>query len=298
MELKRIGWIGTGVMGSSMCANLMAAGYEANIFTRTKSKAVPLIQKGASWYGTPSEVADNSDIIFSIVGYPDDVESVYLGKDGILNSTSARCKMIVDMTTSKPSLAEEIYRQAAEKSISSLDAPVSGGDVGARDGKLAIMVGGDDTAFQAALPFFKVMGENIALMGEAGAGQHTKMSNQIKIASTMIGVVEALFYGFKSGLDLNALLDVIGKGAASSWSLNNMGRRIVNNDFNPGFYIKHFVKDMGIALAEAERMKIALPGLALAHQFYVSAIAQGYENLGTQGLYKVIHDMNVNAAKD
>lgn len=291
MELKQIGWIGTGVMGNSMCANLMSAGYSANIFTRTRSKAEELLQKGANWCSTPEVVAQNSDIVFSIVGYPDDVKSVFLGKEGVL-SGNPNCRIIVDMTTSRPSLAEEIYDRAAEKMISSLDAPVSGGDIGAREGKLAIMVGGENAAFEAALPFFDVMGENIALMGGPGAGQHTKMSNQIKIASTMIGVVEALLYGFKAGLDLGSLLDVIGKGAAASWSLNNLGRRIVNNDFDPGFYIKHFVKDMGIALSEAAQMNLSLPGLALANQFYLAAMAQGYENLGTQGLYKILFDLN------
>lgn len=291
MERETIGWIGTGVMGQSMCANLIAAGYQAAVYSRTREKAEQLIQAGATWCESPAGVAAQCDIVFSIVGYPQDVETVYLAEKGVLSGTP-RCRVIVDMTTSKPSLAEEIHRRAAEKSISALDAPVSGGDVGAREGKLAIMVGGKSEAFQQVLPLFKVMGENIALMGGPGAGQHTKMSNQIKIASTMIGVVESLLYGYKAGLDLHMLLDVIGKGAAGSWSLNNLGRRIVNSDFDPGFYIKHFVKDMGIALAEAERMRISLPGLALAHQFYVAAIAQGFEDLGTQALYKVLSRLN------
>jgi len=291
MEPNRIGWIGTGVMGSSMCSNLMIAGYKVGVFTRTRSKADSLIEKGAQWCSSPAEVAAACDVVFSIVGYPDDVEACYLGKDGVL-SGNPRCHTIVDMTTSQPSLAERIFQKAAEKSIASLDAPVSGGDVGAREGKLAIMVGGSESTFQSVLPLFNIMGENIALMGDAGAGQHTKMSNQIKIASTMIGVVEALLYGYKAGLNLNGLLDVIGKGAASSWSLNNLGRRIVNDDFNPGFFIKHFIKDMGIALDEARQMNLALPGLAMAHQFYLSAVAQGYENLGTQALYKVLESMN------
>ena len=291
MESDTIGWIGTGVMGNSMCAHLMAAGYKANIFNRTQAKAADLVKKGAAWCGTPAEVAQESDIVFSIVGYPSDVEACYLGEDGIL-SQSPKCRIVVDMTTSDPSLARQIFDKAADAAIASLDAPVSGGDIGAREGKLAIMAGGDEAAFQTVLPLFEIMGENIALMGGPGAGQHTKMCNQIKIASTMIGVVEALLYGFKAGLDLNELLDVIGKGAASSWSLNNLGRRIVQNDFDSGFFIKHFVKDMGIALAEARRMELALPGLAMAHQFYISAMAQGYNSLGTQALYKVFQDMN------
>jgi 3-hydroxyisobutyrate dehydrogenase len=291
MDLKTIGWIGTGIMGSAMCANVMAAGYEARVYNRTKEKAAALLEKGATWCDTPAGVAETSDIVFTIVGYPSDVSHCYLGEDGIL-SGSPKCRIVVDMTTSEPSLAEQIHDTASKKSISSLDAPVSGGDVGAREGKLAIMVGGDETVFQTVLPLFSAMGENIALMGGPGAGQHTKMSNQITIASAMIGVVEALIYGYKAGLDLNELLDVIGKGAARSFCLNNLGRRIVENDFDPGFFVKHLVKDLGIALAEAERMKIALPGLSLAHQFYVGAMAQGYESLGTQALYKVFQNMN------
>jgi 3-hydroxyisobutyrate dehydrogenase len=236
-------------------------------------------------------VAEKTDIVFSIVGYPADVEAVYLGKDGVLEGTP-RCSVIVDMTTSEPSLAIRIHERAAAIGIKALDAPVSGGDVGAREGKLAIMVGGNETAFQTVLPLLRVMGENIALMGGPGAGQHTKVSNQIKIASTMIGVVESLLYGYRAGLDLNLLLDVIGKGAAGSWSLNNLGRRIVAGNFDPGFFIKHFVKDMGIALAEARRMNLSLPGLALAHQFYVAAIGLGFENMGTQALYKVFSVLN------
>ncbi len=234
MESDTIGWIGTGVMGNSMCAHLMAAGYKANIFNRTQAKAADLVKKGAAWCGTPAEVAQESDIVFSIVGYPSDVEACYLGEDGIL-SQSPKCRIVVDMTTSDPSLARQIFDKAADAAIASLDAPVSGGDIGAREGKLAIMAGGDEAAFQTVLPLFEIMGENIALMGGPGAGQHTKMCNQIKIASTMIGVVEALLYGFKAGLDLNELLDVIGKGAASSWSLNNLGRANLINKLKSGF---------------------------------------------------------------
>jgi 3-hydroxyisobutyrate dehydrogenase len=291
MKIKTVGWIGTGVMGKSMCAHLLNAGYPVHVFNRTQSEAAELLNKGAVWCGTPAEVAEKSDAVFTIVGFPSDVKTVYLGENGVL-STSAQCRIIVDMTTSEPSLAQTLYHQAAEKGIASLDAPVSGGDIGAREGKLAIMVGGDQEAFTIIKPLFERMGENIALMGGPGAGQHTKMSNQILIASTMIGVVESLLYAFRAGLDLNNVIDVIGKGAASSWSLNNLGRRIANNDFDPGFFIKHFVKDMGIALEEARRMNIALPGLALAQQFYISAMALGWEDLGTQALYQVFQTMN------
>ena len=291
MEEKIVGWIGTGVMGESMCAHLVRGGYKAFVFNRTREKADALIRMGAVWCDSPAEVAEKSDIVFSIVGYPSDVKEIYFGKNGVL-SRAPKCSTLVDMTTSEPSLARLISEKSAAKSIGALDAPVSGGDIGAREGKLAIMVGGEEAVFQDVLPFFQIMGENIALMGRAGAGQHTKMANQIKIASTMIGVVESLLYGHKSGLDLNKLLDVIGKGAAASWSLNTLGRRIAKGDFDPGFFIKHFVKDMGIALSEARRMQLSLPGLAMAHLFYISAMALGFENLGTQALYKVFQGMN------
>jgi 3-hydroxyisobutyrate dehydrogenase len=295
MDIKTIGWIGTGVMGKSMCSHLIDAGYRVNVHNRTKDAAAALIEKGAAWCATSREVAEGTDIVFSIVGYPEDVREVLLGETGVL-SQSPQCSVIVDMTTSEPRLAQEIYEKAEEKGVSSLDAPVSGGDIGAREGKLAIMVGGDKEAYGTVVPLFEILGQNIAYMGGPGAGQHTKMSNQILIASTMIGVVEALLYACKAGLDINEVIDVIGKGAASSWSINNLGRRIAGDDFDPGFFIKHFVKDMGIALEEAKCMKLALPGLALAHQFYVAAMSLGYENLGTQGLYKVFDAMNYNPA--
>lgn len=291
MEYKNIGWIGTGVMGKYMCMHLIKAGYKASVYNRTKEKAAELIELGAEWCETPAEVAKKSEVIFSIVGFPVDVEEVILGSDGVFD-TAAKGSIIVDMTTSEPSLAEKIAHIAKERGLSSLDAPVSGGDVGAKEGKLAIMVGGEKSVFDKVMPFFEIMGENISYMGPAGAGQHTKMSNQIMIASTMIGVVESLIYAVKAGLDPDELIDIIGKGAAAAWSLNNLGRRIAAGNFDPGFFIKHFIKDMGIALAEAKRMNLALPGLATAYQFYISASALGYENLGTHGLYKVFQQMN------
>lgn len=291
MDYKSIGWIGAGVMGKSMCSHLLKAGLRVYVHNRTKDSAAALLDSGAVWCATPREVSERSEVLFSIVGYPRDVQEVFLGEKGVLGS-SAHCSVIVDMTTSEPRLAKQIYAAAREKGISSLDAPVSGGDVGAREGKLAIMVGGDRDIYEKILPLFRIMGENIAYMGGPGAGQHTKMSNQILIASTMIGVVESLLYAHKAGLDIGGVIDVIGKGAASSWSINNLGRRIAKGDFNPGFFIKHFVKDMGIALEEAKRMRLSLPGLAMAHQFYLAAMSLGYENLGTQGLYKVFQSMN------
>ncbi len=288
---ERIGWIGTGVMGKSMCSHILKAGFKVSVYNRTKNKADELIKKGAEWCSNPKEVAEKSDIIFAIVGFPKDVEEVFLGENGILNGAKAG-SIIVDMTTSEPTLAQKIYNEAKKKGVSSIDAPVSGGDVGAREGTLAIMIGGDKEIFEKVLPFFELMGKNIAYMGKAGAGQHTKMSNQILIASTMIGVVESLLYAYKAGNDLIEVINVIGKGAAGCWSINNYGPRIVDGNFDPGFFIKHFVKDMGIALQEAQQMNLSLPGLALAYQFYISAISLGFENLGTQGLYKVFAKMN------
>lgn len=288
---EKIGWIGTGVMGKSMCMHILKAGYEIFVYNRTKVKAMELIEAGAKWCSSPKEVAEQSDIIFTIVGFPHDVKEVYLGENGILANIE-KGSILVDMTTSEPTLAQRIYEKARKLAVSSIDAPVSGGDVGAREGTLAIMAGGDNEAYDKVLPFFKLMGKNIAYMGKAGAGQHTKMSNQILIASTMIGVVESLLYAYKAGNDLSEVISVIGKGAAGCWSINNLGPRIVDGNFDPGFYIKHFIKDMGIALQEAKQMNLSLPGLALAYQFYISATAMGLENLGTQGLYKVFAKMN------
>jgi 3-hydroxyisobutyrate dehydrogenase len=294
MAAVRIGWVGIGVMGRSMCGHLLRAGHAVSLTTRTREKAADLLAAGAAWCATPREVAAASDTVFTMVGFPAEVEQVYLGPDGILAGARPG-SVICDMSTSEPSLAVRIHALAQEKSVAALDAPVSGGDVGAREAKLAIMAGGGQEAFARTLPLFQKMGETIALMGGPGAGQHTKMANQIAIAGTMIGTVEALLYTRAAGLGLDAMMDIVGKGAAASWSLNNLGRRIAKGDFNPGFFIKHFVKDMGIALQEARRMRLALPGLALVNQFYVAAQAQGLENLGTQGLYKVLDALSPQA---
>jgi 3-hydroxyisobutyrate dehydrogenase len=291
MAQTRIGWVGIGVMGRSMCGHLLKAGHPVSVYTRTREKAVDLLSAGASWCDTPAHVARGSDVVFTMVGFPSDVEQVYMGKEGILSEVRAGT-VVCDMTTSEPSLAVRIHREAGLRSVASLDAPVSGGDVGAREAKLAIMVGGEKETFDRVMPLFQKMGETILLMGGPGAGQHTKMANQIVISGNMIGMVEALLYTHKAGLGMEPMIDIVGKGAASSWSLNNLGRRIARSDFNPGFYIKHFVKDMGIALQEARRMNLSLPGLALVNQFYLSAQALGMENLGTQGLYKVLAAMN------
>lgn len=278
-----IGWIGTGVMGLSMCHRLLNAGYTLNIYTRTQSRAEPLLSAGANWFSSPKELAANSGWIISMVGFPQDVAAVYFGDDGILAGIRPGC-IAIDMTTTKPSLAKDIHRVAVGKSADFIDAPVSGGDVGAREGTLSIMVGGGTAAVERAKPLFEVMGKNIVHQGECGAGQHAKMCNQIVIAGTMIGVCESLVYGYKAGLDLPTMLKSITKGAAGCWTLDNLAPRILKRDFTPGFYIDHFIKDMGIALEEAAHMDLALPGLALVHQLYRSVKAQGHGLCGTQAL--------------
>ena len=279
----RIGWIGTGVMGAHMVGHLMAAGFPATVSNRSKSKAEPLLAKGAQWAETPKEVAAASDIVFTIVGFPSDVREVMLGEQGALAGSKAG-NVLVDMTTSEPSLAVEIAEAARGKGVHSVDAPVSGGDVGAKNAKLSIMIGGEADVVEALQPCWQAMGSTIVHQGPAGSGQHTKMVNQILIASNMIGVCESLLYGYKSGLDLPTVLKSVGSGAAGSWSLLNLGPRIMDNNFDPGFFVEHFIKDMGIALSEAKRMGLFLPGLALAHQLYIAVKAQGHGRAGTHAL--------------
>jgi 3-hydroxyisobutyrate dehydrogenase len=282
-EKTRIGWIGTGVMGSSMCGHLVAAGYRATVYNRSAEKAKPLVEKGAKLLDSPRAVAQASDVVFTIVGYPNDVREVTLGEHGTLAGARAGA-VLVDMTTSEPALAVEIDQAAKARGVHSVDAPVSGGDVGAREARLSIMVGGDKPVVDALLPLFEKMGKTIVYQGPAGAGQHTKMVNQILIASNMIGVCEALLYAFKAGLDLNVVLQSVSTGAAGSWSLSNLAPRAIAGNFEPGFFVEHFLKDMGIALAEARRMKLCLPGLALAEQLYRAVEAQGYARKGTHAL--------------
>ncbi len=279
----RIGWVGTGVMGRSMCGHLIKAGYQATIYTRSKDKAADLIGAGAKWVDSPKAVAEASDVVFAIVGFPKDVREVFLGEKGLL-AGSKQGNIMVDMTTSDPSLAAEIYQTAKAKGVHSLDAPVSGGDIGARNAALSIMVGGDAEAFAAVQPLFECMGKTIVHQGAAGAGQHTKMVNQILIASGMIAVCEGMLYAYKSGLDAKTVLQSVTVGAAGSWSLTNLGPRIIDRNFEPGFFVEHFIKDMGIALAEAEKMNLCLPGLALAKQLYEAVRAQGYGRKGTHAL--------------
>ena len=279
----RIGWIGTGVMGSSMCGHLIDAGFSATVYSRTKAKAGSLIEKGAGWADSPKAVAEASDIVFSIVGFPEDVREVILGGEGALAGASEGT-ILVDMTTSEPSLAVEIAEAASARGVHSVDAPVSGGDVGAKNGTLSIMIGGETDVVESLRPCWAAMGQTIVHQGGPGAGQHTKMVNQVLIATNMIGVCEALLYGHQAGLDLPTVLESVGSGAAGSWSLSNLGPRIMDNNFDPGFFVEHFIKDMGIALAESKRMGLSMPGLALAHQLYLALQAQGHGRDGTHAL--------------
>ena len=285
-----IGWIGTGVMGASMAGHLLSAGFKVTVSNRTRARAEGMISRGATWAATPQEVARQSDVVFAIVGFPSDVREVFLGEQGALSGAKSGT-ILVDMTTSDPSLAVEIYQAAKSKGVLSVDAPVSGGDVGAREARLSIMIGGDREVVEALSPCWNAMGKTIVHQGGPGAGQHTKMANQILIASNMIGVCESLLYGYKAGLDLPTVLKSVAPGAAGSWSLSNLGPRIMDNNFDPGFFVEHFIKDMGIALAEAQRMGLCLPGLALAHQLYVSVKAQGHGRDGTHSLELVLARM-------
>jgi 3-hydroxyisobutyrate dehydrogenase len=287
----RIGWIGTGVMGQSMCRHLMTRGYAATVYTRSKAKAQALLEAGAAWAETPKAVAERSDVVFAIVGFPRDVREVFLGVNGAL-AGSRPGTVLVDMTTSEPSLAREIFESAKAKGVAAIDAPVSGGDVGAKNAALSIMVGGEAETIAAVKPLLECMGKTIVHQGPPGAGQHTKMVNQILIASYMVGVCEALLYGYKAGLDLPTILQSVGGGAAASWSLNNLGPRIIDRNFEPGFFVEHFIKDMGIALDEAKRMNLSLPGLALAHQLYLAVQAQGYGRKGTHALMLALEHLS------
>lgn len=282
-----VGLVGTGVMGKSMAGHFIQAGYEVHIYNRTKSKAQDLLDQGAHWQDSPGFLAQQCDVIITMVGFPNDVEEIYLGENGILSNTKPG-SYVIDMTTSSPMLAKQIYEKALARQVFSLDAPVSGGDIGAKEARLSIMVGGSREAFDAMLPLFQKIGTNIVYQGEAGAGQHTKMCNQIAIASNMMGVVEALVYAKKSGLDPSTVLKSIESGAAGSWSLSNLAPRIIAGNFAPGFYVKHFIKDMKIALQSAEEMKVELPGLTLAKSLYEQLAASGEEDSGTQALFKII----------
>ena len=287
----RVGWIGTGVMGRWMCQHLMNKGYKATVYNRSKEKAQPLLDAGAVWAGSPRAVAEQSDVVFAIVGFPPDVRDVFLGPNGALAGAKPG-SVLVDMTTSEPSLAIEIAQAAKAKGVASLDAPVSGGDVGAKNAALSIMIGGDKDVVEAITPMFECMGKTIVHQGRAGAGQHTKMVNQILISTTMIGLCEALIYGYKAGLDLETVFKSVSVGAAGSKSLDLYAPRIFARNFEPGFYVEHFIKDMGIALAEAEKMRLSLPGLALAKQLYEAVRALGHGRKGTQALMLALEHLS------
>jgi len=287
----KLGWIGTGIMGRSMCGHLLAAGHEIAVYTRTREKAQPLLDAGASWAASPRDAAAGAEIVFTMVGFPADVREVYFGEAGLLGAAK-RGQLFVDMTTTEPSLAVEIATAARAKEAAAVDAPVSGGDVGARNATLSIMVGGDTDDVARVRPLFELMGKNIVRQGGPGAGQHTKMCNQIVIAGTMIGVCESLVYAARAGLDPETMLSSIRSGAAGCWTLDNLAPRVVTRNFDPGFFVEHFIKDMGIALEEARRMNLALPGLALVHQLYVAVQAQGHGRKGTHALVLALEHLS------
>ncbi|MGO2084099.1 NAD(P)-dependent oxidoreductase [Vagococcus sp.] len=284
--MKKIGFIGTGVMGAAIVKHLLKKGFNVSVYNRTKVKAEPLLEMGAIWCNQPNLVVKENDVIFTMVGYPSDVEEIYYGANGIF-SVDVKGKVLVDMTTSTPSLAERIARDARARSAHALDAPVSGGDLGAKKGTLTIMVGGDEATYADCLPIFNVFGAKVNLQGSSGCGQHTKMANQIMIAGTMTGMTELLVYAKASGLDLDKVLDTVGGGSAANWSLTNYAPRILKEDFTPGFFVKHFVKDLKIALDEAEKMNIILPATHKAKELYQQLEDEGFGNEGTQALIKL-----------
>lgn len=285
-----VGWIGTGVMGRWMCQHIMPLSSEMVVYNRTKSKTEELAKAGATVVDSVSEVAQVADIVFTIVGHPKDVREVYLEKGGLLTETREG-QLFIDMSTTEPTLAAEIYNKAKSMGCDSLDAPVSGGDVGARESRLTIMVGGDSKTYEKAVPFFDKMGTS-TYQGPAGSGQHTKMCNQIVIAGTMIGVCESLLYARKAGLDGETLISTISKGAAGCWTLDNLAPRILKGNYDPGFMIDHFIKDMSIALSESKMMGLALPGLALVEQLYLSLQGSGSGKNGTQALVLALDRLN------
>ena len=290
-ETTRLGFVGLGVMGRSMCRRLLDGGYAVTVSTRTRSTADQAIAAGATWADSPREVAAASDVCFAIVGYPRDVRDVFLGDGGLL-AGSKPGDVLVDMTTSEPSLAVEIAERADGRDVAAVDAPVSGGDIGARNGTLSIMVGGDAEAVGRVRPCFELMGETIVHQGPPGSGQHCKVVNQTLNTGIMISLSEALVYAVRAGLDPETVLQSVTKGAAGSWALSNLAPRILKGDYAPGFYVEHFLKDIGIALSEARRMNLSLPGLALAEQLYLAVAAQGGARKGTQALAKAVAGMS------
>lgn len=290
-DITKTGWIGTGIMGEPMCSHLIQAGYQTSVFSRTKEKADTLISAGASWSDNPSEVAGNSDVVFTIVGYPEDVREVYFGKNGIFSNLRPGT-VLVDMTTTEPSLSVDIYNKAKNLGCFAIDAPVSGGDVGARNAKLSIMVGGDKDIADGIMPLLSLLGHQIVYEGGPGAGQHTKVCNQITVGGIMIGICEALIYSYKAGLDPEKMIKTVCAGAASTWLMENLGPKIINEDFDPGFFVEHFIKDLGIAISECERMNLNLPGLSLSIELYKKTQEYGFGKLGTQALYLALKEIS------
>ena len=284
--MPQIGFIGTGVMGAAIVRNMMKQGLNVNVYNRTKSKTDDLVKEGAVWQETPAAITANSDIIFTMVGFPRDVETIYFEENGIFTE-DIKNKIVVDLTTSTPTLAEKIAVKATELGGVSLDAPVSGGDLGAKNGTLTIMVGGNQKAYDQVLPIFETFGKTFTLHGGAGKGQHTKMANQIMIAGTMTGMTEMMVYANKAGLDLDKVIETLSGGSAANWSLSNYSPRILKEDYSPGFFVKHFIKDLKIALDEAEKMNLELPSTELATKLYESLANKGFENDGTQALIKL-----------
>lgn len=285
MSKEKVAFIGIGVMGKSMAGHLLEAGYPVSVYNRTKSKADDLVARGATWVDSPAAASVDADVVITIVGFPADVQEIYFGSEGVLK-TMQPGGLVIDMTTSSPVLAKRIASVASEKGIFVLDAPVSGGDLGAKEARLSIMIGGDDASFERAKPLFEVMGKNIQLQGPAGSGQYTKMCNQIAIAAGMVAIAESLAYAKSAGLDSKKVLASIETGAAGSWSLSNLANRALDGNYDPGFFVKHFIKDMGIAIESATEMGLTLPGLNLAKELYDRVAADGGADDGTHALFR------------
>ncbi len=287
----RIGWIGTGVMGAPMCGHFLRAGYPLKVHSRTAAKAKALLDQGALWAESPDVLVDQMDVICTMVGFPRDVQDLYLSKDGLL-SKARPGRVFIDFTTSEPSLAQEIAKTANAQQAFALDAPVSGGDLGAQQGTLSIMVGGEISVFEALTPILRAFGKVLVHQGPAGSGQHAKLSNQISIAGTMIGVCEALLYAHRAGLDGEKLLASIRQGAAGCWTLDHLAPKMLQRDFSPGFFVEHFIKDMGLALVEANRMGLLLPGLSVVHKLFQRVQTLGHGRSGTHALLLALEDMS------
>ena len=285
-NLPAIGFIGTGVMGRSMAGHLASAGYTLGVHNRTKAKAQSLLDAGAQWHDSSASVARAADVVITMLGFPTDVEQTYLGEHGVI-AHAREGALLIDMTTSSPVLARRIATAAEQRGLQALDAPVSGGDVGAREARLVIMAGGEQAAFDRAQPILALLGANIALLGSAGAGQHCKMANQIAVAVGMVAWCEALIYARAAGLDPQAVHASISGGAAGSWAMTNLAPRALAENFAPGFYVKHILKDIRIAVASAEELNLELPGLACARQLYERVESLGWDEFGTQVLYRL-----------